>query len=229
MRPGTFLFFGAYASLALSLLACGQDRAPVAYASIRPLTAAEQADPNRFSIADVAAVASGRKRMSCIELIMGDLYAFGMETVATAPSIEADASTRAISGAVGPSSKRLIEEEMKCHCDGTVPMPGYELFERRQDLLRGGGTTPLSPDLLSYYPKDANGQPRFLHYGENIPDAMLRKLPPVPPGHRSGQCDGSQSCLEARARINAQARAEGKPEPYPNLETPPKALCKRAA
>jgi hypothetical protein len=147
-----------------------------------------------------------------------------LSIVAKAQSISADATTRAVADAVAKRAGPQIDKELECHCDGGVAQPGYELFERRLLLQKTRTNRTLNSEFISYYPKDAAGQPRFLEIGEPISRATLGKLPPAPQKERFDDC--GRKCKAARARTNAAAVAAGKPEPWPNLQRPRKAQCR---
>jgi hypothetical protein len=102
-------------------------------------------------------------------------------------------------------------------------MPGFELYERRDHLIKSLKNDVIRPELASFFPKDEKGKPRFLHFGELVTDAVLEKLPPTPIKDRLDNCP--EDCKASRKRTNAKAVAEGKPEPYPLLQYPKKLLC----
>ena len=196
-------------------------------ATLKPLTEEERRNPNNVTIGDVTNIATNRKKVSCIELTLGSLHSFMLGAIADPRMVKADESTRLVAGTIGNASKQLIEDEEKCHCDRGVPMPGHELYERREHLQKNLKNPSVRPELASFYPKDEQGQPRFLRPGETIDDSVLQGLPPVPAKARQDDCP--ERCKEARGNLNAKARAEGKPEPWPNLEHPKKVACVAAS
>ena len=219
---------GATTVLSALLAACSAPTpaGPSMTATLKPLTEEERRNPNNVTIGDVTNIATNRKKVSCIELTLGSLHSFMLGAIADPRMVKADESTRLVAGTIGNASKQLIEDEEKCHCDRGVPMPGYELYERREHLQKSLKNPSVRPELASFYPRDEQGQPRFLRHGEAIGDNLLQSLPPVPAKARHDDC--YQDCKDARARTNATARAEGKPEPWPNLEHPKKIACAAA-
>ena len=102
-------------------------------------------------------------------------------------------------------------------------MPGYELYERRGNLLKLAKSPEIRAELNRYYPKGEKGAPRFLRYGEKISDDTLKNLPVVAPRPYVDTCNSA--CKESRTLQNAKAKTEGQPEPWPNLERPKKQAC----
>lgn len=176
-----------------------------------------------ISFREVLNIAKNRAEMSCPELNLGSLKAYGLKSVANSKLVEADDTTRLLAESVGGSAYEAIEKELKCHCDRGAPMPGYEIFERRQYLQENRRNRRINQTYASFYPKDDTGQLRFLKPGEEIDRAVLEQLPPAAKTERYDNC-GAQ-CKAARKRTNAKAVAEGKPEPFPNLQYPRKQAC----
>lgn len=181
---------------------------------LKQLSASEMNDPKRFSLGDYTNVATRRKRMSCVELLLASLQGYALGVAARSSNIDADDRTRLVAGALSSTTKKPVDDELACHCDGANARPGFELYERRKHLMRLKNDE-IDPALTQFYPKDDSGAPRFLHYGEDVSDAVLRQLPPFAPGPEYDECGGSQACKDGRVRANEKARAEGKPEPYP--------------
>lgn len=211
----------------LALAACTseseQQRGPLLKAEIVPSDAGKKG----ISFREVLQIAANRSEMSCFELTLGSLYAGALKNVADPRLVEADESTRLLAGSIGGKADKLIESELACHCDRGAPMPGYEVFERREQLLQNRRAPRISAELAAFYPKDETGQPRFLSNGEKLERAVLDQLPAAPAKARYDDCD--RLCKEARKRTNAKAVAEGQPEPFPNLEYPRKQPCVNGA
>lgn len=175
------------------------------------------------SIKEVLEIAANRAEISCIELTLGSLQAYVLKSIGNPNIVKADKQTQLLAGAIGGNADKLIDQERKCHCDRGVAMPGYEIFERRNHLQKNKKNRILNQSYIQYYPKDENGQPRFLRNGEKIDRSILMRLPEAPKMERFDDC-GSK-CKKARANVNAEARAAGKPEPWPNLQHPRKKPC----
>lgn len=179
-----------------------------------------------INLGNLLALADNAPQMSCIELTVGSLRATGLNAVSDSRIVKADTATRIVAGSVGSVAKQKIDKELECHCDRGQPMPGYEKWEKRSHLIKSRTNRTLKPQLMSLYPRDENGNPRFLRIGEPLEESIIAQLPPVPTPARFDDC--GRQCKAARARMNAAAIAEGKPEPWPNLQPPRKAQCSAA-
>lgn len=228
---------GATAALAVPLTlivaACSNsDPDAPAIASAKPAEQTQdRIDTSNLSEAGVAAIAKNRKKMSCIELSTGAAqarsYASASLANATGALAAAESSTSASNTADSakpppPSNAQLIDDELICHCDRGNPTAGNELYERRENLMQLAKYPGIRQELITHYPKE-KGEPRFLKFGEVLSDDALKKLPVVAPRFQPDTCD--RACKDGRAKDNEAAKAQGQPEPWPNLETPKPVGC----
>lgn len=178
---------------------------------------------NAISSEEATNIAKNRKRMSCLELTLAQ----------SAPPPEQDASTdappskgaqkTAADAAAAVPPQDLITAELACHCDGGHPISGYELYERRENLLRSAKYPNIREELAAYYPRDKKGGPRFLDNGEPMSDETLKKLPVVPLRAKTETC--GPDCKAKREQANAKAVAEGQPKPFPDIDASGAAAC----
>ena len=221
MTPLKFALLTLGAAILLS--GCQTAQRNTTIAEIRPMTAKERADPSTVSVGTVLNIAVNRAQMSCLELLLGDIHAMTYSMAATSNAIKGDETLRQLASLLGAPSQRLINQEQKCHCDIGSAMAGYELFERRTHLFKTRKAKKPQAEFAEFYPRDENGQLRFLRYDEAISEDVLQQLPPVAIPEPYDDC--GRSCRAARKRTNAAALAEGKEEPYPDLKRRPKAAC----
>lgn len=216
----TFRFCIMTAAILFGLSGCGDDvpqqKGPTATAEL----VRDNGKNSGTSFKTVMTIANNAAELSCIELTVGSLNAMALTMVSDARIVKASDATRKISGAIGKSASAKIAREEKYHCDRGAAMAGYEIFERRLHLQKTKHNRRLNQSLISYYPKDASGNPRFLEVGEKISRSILNQLPAPYENKRFDDC--GRLCKAARKRTNAKAVAAGKPEPFPNLEYPRK-------
>ena len=196
---------------------------PLLTAEPGALSAEERLSANALAPEDVASITANRKKVSCIELAMGSAQTAMPEAAAVATTAPAADAAPAAAATPSVSSTQLIDDEAACHCQYGAPMPGYELYERRGNLLKLAKSPEIRAELNRYYPKGEKGAPRFLRYGEKISDDTLKNLPVVAPRLRPDNCDSK--CKDGRALQNSKAKAEGQPEPWPNLERSARMAC----
>ena len=145
---------------AAALQGCGgtDNGGPSLSADLKPLTAEERADAKNLTTADVAEIAKNRKKVSCIELTMGSLQSFALEVASPEKPAEPNVAATEAPAAVTPpatatpatSDQQLIDDEKACHCDRGVAMAGFELYERREHLLKQSKYPEIRNELAAY-------------------------------------------------------------------------------
>ena len=220
-------------------------KSPMLAAEADAMSSELRNDASGLTAEDVANIATNRKKVSCLELALAGVQSGALEMAAidaatqavaqqavTQPAVtqqavtQIGAATRVSPAPPKPSNAQLINEEDACHCDRGSALPGYELYERRQNLLPSARAPEIRDELTRYYPRGDKGAPRHLRPGEKISEDTLRKLPVVAPRLYTDVCDSK--CKEGRALQNSKAKAEGQPEPWPNLASPSKQACAAA-
>lgn len=168
-------------------------------------------------------IVKNRAKLSCIELTVGSLKASGLTVISKSKAVIASSAARKLARSAGKKGAAAIDREERCHCDRGAAMAGYEIYERRSHLQKNKHNKRLNKKLMSFYPKDAAGKPRFLMIGERLDKSILLALPKPRENKRYDDC--GRLCKRSRKRTNAKAVAAGKPEPFPNLEYPRKKSC----
>ena len=237
-RPGIAL--AMLFSAALQGCSGTDSKSPTLAAEADAMSSELRNEASSLTPEDVANIATNRKKVSCLELALAGVQSGALETAAIDAATQAvaqqavtqqadtqiDAATPVSPAPPKPSNAQLINEEDACHCDRGSAMPGYELYERRQNLLPSTRAPEIRDDFTRYYPRGDKGAPRHLRPGEKISEDTLRKLPVVAPRLYTDACDSK--CKERRTVANSKAKAEGQPEPWPNLASPSKQACAAA-